>query len=468
MSVALDGLARAGTRAVARLAWPLAVGMLSFTLMGVVDTLLMGHVSTAAQAGVGLATSLTYLCVAFFRGLSSGAQSLVSAADGAGDGERLRRAAGAGALIGAGSGFVAAGLLLLLADPLLSLAGVQAEVALEAQAYLAVRVWGLPCSLLAFGLLSALQGIGETRTRMWVSLAGNLLNGGLDLVLIFGLGPIPAMGAAGAATATVASTVLMASLYAWRFVVCFGWPRLPGREVLRAAWAIGLPAASQAQMNVFAFVLMNLVLGRLGAVQLAASQVVIQVTSVSFLPGFGVGEAGAVLVGRFLGAREPELAREALRSARGLALWLMGGCGLVFAFGGRWIALAFSRDPEVVELVGELLLFAAAFQLFDAVAMVHLSALRSAGDTRFTLWVTLAARWGILLPATLGFGLALGWGAWGAWLGLNLEVVFLAWVTSRRVRSLAEVARLDLLLGAPVAEPLAAPEREGSGRLAAA
>ena len=83
-------------------------------------------------------------------------------------------------------------------------------------------------------------------------------------------------------------------------------------------------------------------------------------------------------------------------------------------------------------------------------ATVHLCALRGAGDVRFTLVVTLACAWGLLVPCALGLGLGLGWGAAGAWVGLLIEVSVLALITSRRVRGLAEgrVGRLDLLLGA--------------------
>ena len=105
----------------------------------------------------------------------------------------------------------------------------------------------------------------------------------------------------------------------------------------------------------------------------------------SFLPGYGVSEAGGVLVGRYLGAGKRQTAARAVRSARWLAVMAMGLCGAVFALGGQEIAGAFTKDPEVARIAGTLMFFAAAFQIFDAVAMAHLCALRNAGDTRFTL-----------------------------------------------------------------------------------
>lgn len=439
-----------GKREVAALAWPLAVGFLAYTLLGVVDTMLMGRVSTAAQAGVGLSVTIVFSFMAFFRGVTRGAQALVAAADGAGDEERKDRAAGAGLLLGLVSGLVAAFLLCSFANPILRRVVEDAEVLAAAQAYLGTRVWGLPFMLLGFGALAALQGVGDTKARMWASLVGNGVNGVLSLILVFGWGPIPAFGAAGAAAGSVAGDLLMALVYLVRFGQRFGWPRLSGVSVLKDALTLGLPDGLQCQGNVLAFLVMNLALARAGAEHLAASQIVLQLVSVSFLPGVGVGEAGGVLVGRYLGAGRPDLAARAMASARVLAVTAMSSLGLVFAFGGTWLASWFSQDPAVLALTGPLLLLAASFQVGDAVATVHLCALRGAGDVRFTLLATLGCAWGLLVPSAIGLGLGLGWGATGAWVGLLVEVSGLALLTAWRVRGLREgrVGRLDLLLGA--------------------
>lgn len=438
-----------GKREVATMAWPLAVGMLSYTMMGLVDTLLMGRVSTPAQAGVGLATTLVFIAIAFFRGFTSGAQSVVAAADGAGDRSRVQQAASAGVLVGGLTGILAAIVVaLMVAVALEPLIG-DATVAGPARRYLEVRVWGLPLTMAGLGYLAGLQGLGDIKARMWVNLAGNACNALLDLVLIFGWGPIPALGERGAALATVVSAGLMAVLYGLRYRKVIGRLVLPDREIVRSALDLGFPSAMQGLLGVIAFATMNLIVARAGAAHLAATEIVLQIASVSFLPGFGVGEAGGVLVGRYLGGGKPRTAARAIRSARVLALIVMGLCGVLFATAGDQIAALFSQDPEVVQVAGRLMLFAAAFQMFDAVAMVHLTALRSAGDTRFTLAVTTISAWCITVPASLVLGLWLGWGAPGAWLGLTVEIALLAAVTGWRVAGIrrGRVGRLDLLLG---------------------
>src|SRR5690606_10891865 len=126
------------------------------------------------------------------------------------------------------------------------------------------------------------------------------------LVLIFGWRPFPALGETGSALATVVSSGVMAACFAARRGFLLGWLRLPSREVLTSARRVGLPAGAQGLLHVFAFLSMSLALAHAGAEHLAASEIVLHLVSVSFLPGVGVGEAGGVLVGRYLGANKPE------------------------------------------------------------------------------------------------------------------------------------------------------------------
>lgn len=436
-------------RDVVSLAWPLAVGMVSFTIMGVVDTLLMGHVSTVAQAGVGLATIIAYAATAFFRGLTTGPQSLVAAADGASDRARVEDAASSAVLIGAVTGLIAAVLIECVRRLVLPSLVDDPTIIAHADAYLKVRVWGVPLMMLSFGLMPGLQGLGDTRARMWASIAGNVVNIGLDVVLIFGVGAIPAMGAQGAAIATVAGTATMLVVYALRYKRLLGTPRRPSREVLRSGLTVGLPSGTQQMFGSMAFMATTVFIGKAGAAHLAASEVVLNIISVSFLPGFGIGEATGILVGRAMGSGNLPLAAQTIRSGRSVALFTMGACGVFFALGGHWLSGFFNPDPEVRTLIAQLLLFAAVFQLFDAVAMTHLCVLRAAGDTRFTLVLTTTAAWGITVPAAWFLGSVMGLGAPGAWIGITVEIAILAAITAWRVKGLAtgKVGRLDLLLG---------------------
>ena len=450
-----------GRREITKLGWPLAAGMLSFTVMGVVDTLFLGWVGTIAQAGVGLGTILIYALCGFFRGTTSGAQSVVSAAHGANDGARLRRAGGAAVLIALLSGLFAALICGLVALYVLPLLTDEAEVVASGRPYLLIRALGLPISLAGFGLMSALQGVGETRIRMWASTAGNLANIVLDVILIFGWGAIPALGESGAAIATVCGETIMLVMYIRCYLRVLGMPQIPGGEVIRSALTIGLPAGIQAAATSLAFTVISVVLAKMGAQHLAANHIALNVISLSFLPGAGLGEAAAILVGRYLGAGRPDLAQKSAASARQIALLVMGFCAVLFVVSGEHIAGLFTTDPLVKNLAAELLIYAALFQLFDAVAMVNLCALRAAGDTRFTLMATTTTGWLVLVPVSIYLGWMRGMGVSGAWIGILLELFALALVTAWRIRGLpgGQLGRLDLLLGHEgKGEPLKAPE----------
>ncbi|MBV71300.1 MAG: hypothetical protein CMH52_08115 [Myxococcales bacterium] len=440
-----------GKLEVAMMAWPLAIGLLSFTLMGVTDTILMGQVGTEAQAGVGLGATMIFFSVAFFRGLTSGAQSLIAAADGAGQRTRILQAAGSGLIIGLLSGLAAMILTMGLTIWIMPLLSESVAVIDSASGYMWIRAWVLPISLLSFALMSILQGLGDTKIRMWASICGNAVNIILDFIFIFGWGCIPAMGAEGAALATVAGSATMCIFYAWRFFVVVGRARRPSIEVLRSSIAIGLPAGAQAGLGALAFATMTAVLARVGPAHLAASQIALNIISISFLPGYGLGEAAGVLAGRYLGAGKPRTAGRAIASAREIALYIMGLCGCLFLFAGAPIVSLFTHDADVEKIAQTCLLCAAIFQVLDAVVLVNLCSLRSLGDTRFTFAATSFAAWVIMLPLTYFLALSWGLGAVGAWFAMIIEFATLAVLTTRRVSGVRKgtIGRVDLLLGSP-------------------
>jgi len=436
-------------REVSKMAWPMAVGMLSYTMMGVVDTLLMGQVGTHAQAGVGLAASLAFFFISFFMGLSSGAQTLVSAADGATNKKRLNMAASTGIFVGLLAGVTVIILLGLTYTPLLEFAVSDTKIINSASLYLGTRLIGMPLTMLGIGLLAGIQGVGDTKTRMWVSLFANGLNAVLDYLFIFGYGPIPAMAEAGAGLATAFSALAGTLLYGIRYYQLFGKPILPTIEVMLSSVKVGLPIGLQHMLDMTAFMLVNFVLARVGASHLAASEIVINIASMSFLPGYGISEAGGILVGRYLGAKEKDSAMEVLKSARILAVIVMAIFGIFFALRGGWLASFFTKDPEVARIAGILMIYAAVFQVLDAIVMVNLCALRAVGDTKFSMVLTLVCAWGITVPLTLLLGLVLNWGASGTYLGLTIEIGMLALISGWRVKGIAngKVGRMDLILG---------------------
>jgi MATE family multidrug resistance protein len=419
-------------KAVLKLAWPVVVSMLSYTAMGVVDTLWVGRLGTAPLAAVGLAAVAVHLLQAFPIGLMSGARVVVSQRHGAEDAEGARRAARLAVVVA----LLLGGLVALggtLGAPLLAVLGAEGAVLDHAEGYLAFRMLGVPGVFLTFGLGAWFQGRGDTRTPMRATLLANGLNILLDPVFIFGLGPVPAMGVEGAALSTALALTVNSGLLAVAAGRQLGGA-LPTRADLRELWRLGSPIGTRYVLDVASFVLFAAVLARVGEAALAAHVVVIRVVSVSFLPGHAIGEAAGVLVGQAVGAGRPALARQAWRSAVTLALAVMGACSLVFLAAPELLLRPFGASAEVLVTGLALMRVAAAFQLGDAVAMVGLGVLNGAGDTRFTMRASVACAWLVKLPVGVGLALGLGLGATGAWLGLTAEIAAVALLCVLRIR----------------------------------
>jgi len=428
---------RAGPAQVLALAWPLMISMLSQTAMSMADVLYVSRLGTTPLAGIGLGSVAGFLLLSAGFGLTGGVRVLVAQATGAGRHRQARVLAWQGLWLALVLGLV--GLVLAPAAHLLIRGfGASPEVSEQGARYLAWGLGGAGATLATLALTSWFQGRGDTRTPMVVAVLSNLLNIAMDPVLIFGLGPVPALGIDGAAASTVLAQVLsalaLAALVRRHLRGSSPWPR---RDLLRRALQVGAPMAINGVLSVAGFAVFVGVLARAGDAHLGAHVIVMRIVSLSFLPGHAVGEAAGVLVGQALGARRPRLARQAFGSAVRVALAIMGTMSVVFLVAPRPLVAAFHPAPEVMHIALQLMVVGAAFQVFDAVAMVAQGTLNGAGDTRYTLLVGVGAMWLVDLPLGWLLALHLHLGALGAWLALTAEILTYASLTVWRVRRLA-------------------------------
>jgi putative MATE family efflux protein len=333
-------------------------------------------------------------------------------------------------------------LLMFLVDDFLALLGASAGVVAAGTMYLRLV---LSTSLLSFPLMVAngiMRGAGDTRTPMWLTLVMNVWNVAAALVLVFGWGPVPAMGLAGAGLATASARALggvlaLVVLFSGKTVLrvrpaaLFRWDgALLGRLVRVALPNLGETAVSRLGYTLF----MSMVTG-LGTATLAAHQIALRVESLSFMPGWGLSVAAATLAGQALGARDPDLAESAIRRTLLLALGLAGTIGVFFALFGRPLVTIFGSTPEVLDPAGIAVRISAAELPFLSAEMVLAGALRGAGDTRTPLYVTIIGTVFLRLAVVYLFVVVLGWGLAGVWWGTALDWAgrtALIWVLFRR------------------------------------
>lgn len=405
-------------RALLPLAAPLALAQAGLALMGLVDIAIVGHLSPAAQGAVGVANALFFFFGLLGIGIMMALDPLISQAIGAGAPVRARSTLWQGWWL---SLFVSAALLpLMLASPLLlEPLGVAPRVAEGATTYLHWRAPQLPAMLVFTAVRAYLQGIANPRPLYLSVLVANLVNAALCWGLVFGVGPVPALGVAGAAIATVVSGLvqLLICLFALGPSPEGTQRRLElatAREALRVGLPIGLAMAAEVGIFTFAGVLA----GVLGEREVAAHQIVLTWSSLTFCFAVGVGQAAATRVGWAIGARDPEAARRAGGTGLIVGAVLMLGFAAMFLLLRGALAAIGSDDAGVREVAGMLFLVAAVYQLSDGIQAVGAGILRGAADTRYAFFANVFGHYAVGLPIAVTLGLSGAGSVLGLWWGL--------------------------------------------------
>jgi MATE family multidrug resistance protein len=430
-----------------RLTWPIALSMLSYSLMTAVDTLFVGRYGAEAISAVGLGGLISFTLLTFAMGLSRGGKVIVAHAVGAGKTHEVRALAGASL----GVAFLASALTWLVTLAIVPCLGhVFSEPAANQylKDYVMVRSFGIPMFLLASALRELSQGIGDSRGPMWAALTSNLLNIPLNALLVIGLDG----GVTGSAWANVLAQFIDFAILAllrrdWLFAL-----RGTSMNLVRKVAITGAPLGFEMFLDVSAFSLLGFILARLGAVEMAAHQIALQISHLAILPILAMGESVSVLSGNAVGARRLERLPHILRAGLGLGLVYAASLSLVFLTVPERVVRVFSTAPVVVALASILLSVVAGFQLAFVFYGIGRAALRGIGDMRFTAKVTVGAAWLCTPPLGYLFAHVMGFGVVGGWCALALEITFASVLYFTRIerRSFAPgVGILDVLAEGP-------------------
>lgn len=418
-------------RALARLAWPIAVSTLSYAAMTVVGTAFVAHTGADAVAGVGLAGVVSFTLLCFGIGVLRGAKTLVAQALGAGRKADVERYLAVAVLAAAGMGLAVTALALALAPAVAALAR-DATVGHHATTFLRLRALAAPLVLIGVAVREVRWGEGDTRGPMRAALAGNLVNFVLNLALIPGAG----WGVIGAGLAALAGNATELAL-----LVLPVAGRLRGarwdRAAARGLWRQGAPTGVQFLLEVGSFLLLTTILAGLSAADAGAHQIVLQLSHLSFLPAHALAEAASVLVGNAVGANRLELVPRVARRALILGGAYTALCTVGFAVGAGPLArlLGGGDDPALLAVTTTLIQISAAFLVADAANVIARGVLRGAGDVRYAAVIGVVTAWCLTPPTAWLLGHVAGWGAPGGWIGLTAEIVLGAALLWRRVAS---------------------------------
>jgi putative MATE family efflux protein len=396
--------------AVWRLAWPSMLQNVIGGLQGVVDHALVGrYVGYAGNAAIGVALQIFIVVIVFVSSLFTGMSVLVARFAGANDAEKVNRTVYQAFLA---SAVLCVGILAplgwVLSPSLLTLVNAAPEVRAEALPYLRLMfVFGFGM-MLFFMLGAALRSAGDARTPLQLGVALTILNVGLNVIFIRGLGPIPRFGTAGSAIGTaiasaVVSGIAIYLLFSGRLVVHWhrgmGWK--PDWGIIRSLFRFGLPAGFQGiAMNVAGVLLLRFIGSLEHSAQAQAAYAVgyTELFSLVTWTSMGLMGAAAAIAGQNLGAGRPERSLYGVNMAAGIGLGVAAVVGALFlTIPGRLLALFGMDDPVVVGLGTQLLRFLAVSGLFIAVALTYTGGLQGTGDTRSPLYISIVSQIGVPL-----------------------------------------------------------------------
>jgi MATE family multidrug resistance protein len=419
-------------RRLLQLGLPLVLGQMAQTGVSFADTVMVGRLGSASLAGVALGGTVFMFLFILCAGVLYSVAPTVSQALGAGRPERAVSAARQGIWLALGLS-VPVIVLLNLMDPVFTLMGQDAGTTAIAVDYLNIICWGFPAMLLTVALRGFLEGHGDTRPLMFILLLGLAVKIMLNLLLMYGWGPIPVLGVRGTAIASVGVYLvefLAAALYvslryrSYRLLQGIGRPQ---GAMIRELTGVGVPIGLTIGFESGLFTATALLMGVIGQLELAAHQIALQSASFAFNIPLGIALATSVRVGTSVGAADREGARLAARTGITLSVLVMSGTGLLFWLApGPVIGLFIDRfDPANAGIVGFATTFlglAAMFQIVDGLQVATSGALRGYRDTRVPMLISLVAYWLIGLSTGVVLAFVFDLGGRGLWTGLVVGI----------------------------------------------
>ena len=423
------------------LAAPIIASMCSRTVLSFVDFVMVSQLGPEAQAAIMPAGIVLFAIISFGMGILMAVNTFVSQALGRRDYQLCAVFAWQGFHISMLMGLIAVPMWFII-EPMFAWVNHAPAVQAMEVTYVKIGLLGMAPTLAGMGLANFFNGIHKPGVGLWAMIISNLFNIVGNYVLIFGHLGFPAMGIAGAAWATLAAAILQAIiLLVWmlrpafhnKFQTRTAW-RLDTKRMARLLW-YGLPAGVQHTADILAFTIFTLVLvGRFGTIQLAAHNLVFKLLEVSFMPTIGLGVALTAAVGKAIGHGRPDYARTLTRWTAGFSVAYMGTIGIGYVLFRYPLAdLLSMHNPDVTAWAAKLLLLCAVFQIFDALNITHISALRGAGDNH---WPAVAsAVLSLLILVGGGYAIAIYYpslGAVGPWMAATSFIVILGIIMHAR------------------------------------
>lgn len=340
-----------------RLTAPMTLAIISMMLLGVVDSYFVSLLGTRELAAVSFTLPVTFTVISVGLGIGMSLGALVSRLIGGGDHLSAARLITDTQLFTLLAGLLLTGAGLLLVEPLFMLLGATAEVMPDIKSYMHFWFFGAPFLMLILVSNNAFRAIGNVKASAWLSALLAISNAILDPLLIFGIGPFPEMGVAGAALATVVAAIItwaisFLTLWIKERLLQFNWP---GVSAVFANWRallkIAIPAVGANIMTPFAAAALTAIVAQSGAEAVAGFGVGTRIESVALICVFALSSTLPMFIGQNIGAGKAERAYEALMMGLRFSLIFQTVVYLLLLLGSNLIAETFSSDERVIEVI---------------------------------------------------------------------------------------------------------------------
>ncbi len=423
-------------RAILKLGMPLILSNLAQFAIHITDTVMLGWYDVTALAASTLAGTMFFVIFIVGAGFAQAVTPMVAAAAEEDDDVQVRRVTRMGLWLSIFYGLVVT-LPFFWAEEILLAIGQDPEVAAMAHIYLQIVIWQMIPALMVMTLKSFLAALEHTAIILWATIGTAIMNAFVNYALIFGNWGAPELGIRGAAIASLSVTlitVLILVIYTVRVLPQFQLFRNFWRSdaeimtrVFKLGWPIGLTSLAEGGLFSASAVMM----GWIGAIELAAHGIAIQLASLTFMVHIGFSQAATVRAGRALGRRDEASLRRGGMTAIGLSALFAVVTSAVFLLIPETLVSLFidPAEPERATLLrvgAGLVMVAALFQVVDALQVMALGLLRGVQDTTVPMVMATISYWVIGLPASYVLAFTLGYGAFGLWLGLVIGLAVAA------------------------------------------
>ena len=427
-------------RDISKIAMPSVLEMVFMSLIGSMDTMMVGVLGSAAIAAVGLPGQPRMLMLAIFFALNIGVTAVVARRKGEGRREDAKQSFRSALLVSFGLSLIVTAIGVLLAEPLMRLAGgnqstpYEAQVLKDGTTYFTIMMYALPINAVTMTINAAQRGIGNTKITMYVNIISNVVNVIFNYLLIGGNFGFPKMEVAGAAWASVLGIFIgfLLALYSIISKRTDGFLRISAKddwrvnkEALKAITKVGSNAMLEQIALRIGFFLYARLIFNLGAESFASHQICMQFMHISFTVGDGIAIAGTSLVGQMLGKKRRDMAMIYGKACQRIALTIsicMALAVIPLRYPLVWLFVN-ANEPHVAELSAQIMIVLACFLPFQTSSVVISGCLRGAGDTKYVAAVMMVCVL-LLRPLLTSFSIyVLHFGLVGCWTSSLIDMI---------------------------------------------